>query len=219
MLAAWAAGIAAGTALVARWAIVGPGFTWLGMSVAVLFGVPAALAGGGSMAWIACGAALLGGVMARSRGVASTAALMAALAFVVAGSGEGDPVLVTAATVVLGGVTSEMLLGHWYLVDPRLPRSALRSLCLIGLAGSVLDVVVVLASGALPWGSADAIIGMGWVVLALSGILLMGAVWLALRERGYPAVMAATGLSYLAVLTTIGAVVLGRVLVTGETLG
>ena len=34
-----------------------------------------------------------------------------------------------------------------------------------------------------------------------------------------PAVMAATGLSYLAVLTAIGSVVLARVLVAGETLG
>jgi hypothetical protein len=42
---------------------------------------------------------------------------------------------------------------------------------------------------------------------------------LALREPGYPAVMAATGLSYLAVLTTMATVVLGRVLVAGVSLG
>lgn len=219
MLAAWAAGIAAGTALVIRWAIVGPGFTWLGMGVAVMAGVPAALAGGGPIAWSGCVAALLAAAAVRARVAATVAAVIAAAAFVAAGSREGDPVLVMAATIVLGGVTCEMLLGHWYLVDPRLPRSALRSLCLIGLAGSVLDVVVVLASGALPWESGDAIVGVGWIVLGLSGIILMGAVWFALGERGYPAVMAATGLSYLAVLTTIGAVVLGRVLVTGESLG
>lgn len=219
MLAAWACGIAAGTALVTRWAIVGPGFTSLGMSVALVLGVPAALAGGDGFAWIGCVMALLGASIGRARRPATLAALAAALAFVVAGVTEGPALLVIAAAVVLGGVTCEMLLGHWYLVDPRLPRSALRALCLIGLGGSSLDVVVVLAAGALPWDPGDSVIGVGWIILAASGIVLMGAVWFALKERGYPAVMAATGLSYLAVLTTIGAVVLGRVLVTGAALG
>jgi hypothetical protein len=40
----------------------------------------------------------------------------------------------------------------------------------------------------------------------------MAAVFFALRERGYSGVMAATGLSYLAVLTSIGSAVLGRAL-------
>jgi hypothetical protein len=44
-------------------------------------------------------------------------------------------------------------------------------------------------------------------------------VWAALGEEGYPAVMAATGLSYLAVLTSIGAAVLGRLLAGGSVLG
>jgi len=219
VLAAWAAGVAAGTALVTRWAIVGPGFTWLGMGVVVLLGAPAALAGGGPAAWVGCGVAVVGGVAARRRGVAASLGLAAALAFVVGGCGEGNPVLVIAAMATLGGVTCEMLLGHWYLVDPRLPRSALRSLCVIGLVASALDLVVVLAFGAFPWAAGDAVVAIGWVALALSGIVLMAAVGFALRERGYPAVMAATGLSYLALLTTIGAVVLGRVLVTGATLG
>jgi hypothetical protein len=41
----------------------------------------------------------------------------------------------------------------------------------------------------------------------------MVMVYSALGERGYAGVMAATGLSYLAVLTSTGAVVLGRLLV------
>ena len=219
MLAAWGAGVAAGTALVIRWAIVGPGFTWLGLGVTMLVAVPAGLAGGGVAAWIGCLAAATGLLVGRSRSVGAGAALVAAVTLLIAGSAKADPVLVIAAAFVLGGVTCEMLLGHWYLVDPRLPRSALRSLCVIGLVGSALDVAVLLAHGAVPWGAGDAVTGAGWIVLALSGILLMVAVWFALGEKGYPAVMAATGLSYLAVLTTIGAVVLGRALVTGASLG
>ena len=39
------------------------------------------------------------------------------------------------------------------------------------------------------------------------------AVWLALKEPAYSAVMAATGLSYLAILTVIGSGIAGRSLV------
>ena len=38
------------------------------------------------------------------------------------------------------------------------------------------------------------------------------------QEEGYAGVMSATGLSYLALLTTIGAVVVGRLLVDGPVL-
>ena len=54
---------------------------------------------------------------------------------------------------------------------------------------------------------------------AVASALLMVGVWLALAETGYSGVMAATGLSYLAVLTALGAAVLGRLLVSGPVLG
>ncbi len=146
-------------------------------------------------------------------------AVAAAAALVVAGAGEGRPVLVVTGALFLGAVTCEMLLGHWYLVDPRLPRSALRRLCVIGLGGALVDPVAVILHGAVPWRAGDTPSGLGWIALATTSVALMTAVWLSLGERGYPAVMAATGLSYLAVLTTVGAVVLGRVLVTGAALG
>lgn len=212
VLAAWAAGVSAGGALVTRWAVVGPGFTWLAAGVAVLLGVPAALSGAGAFAWIGIAAAGLAAVVATRRSWSVAAALGAAASFLVAGFGEGSPVLVVSAALALGGVTAEMLLGHWYLVDPRLPRSALRALGSLGLAGATLDPLIVLASGV---GGNDAVLVVGWLLLGSVTVVLMAAVLAALRERGYPAVMAATGLSYLAVLTAIGAVVLGRVLAGG----
>ncbi len=60
--------------------------------------------------------------------------------------------------------------------------------------------------------SVDAVIGWAFVALALMSTLLAVAVWFALREPSYAGVMAATGLSYLAVLTVFGTVVTGRVL-------
>jgi hypothetical protein len=107
--------------------------------------------------------------------------------------------------LALGGVTSEMLLGHWYLVDPRLPRSALRRLAAAAGVGILADAALVSIRGG-PGG-----IAAPWVpvVLGLVTALLMGAVWLSLRVNSYTGVMAATGLSYLAVLTSLGAVVVG----------
>ncbi|HAX81943.1 MAG TPA: hypothetical protein DCY40_05205 [Actinobacteria bacterium] len=219
VLSAWSAGVAAGTALVTRWGIVGPGFTWMGLGVVLLLAVPAALAGGGVVGWVGCGLTVAALAASRVRLLAAGFAAAAAITLVLAGTGEGYPVLVVTGAIALGGITSEMLLGHWYLVDPRLPRSALRTLCLVGIAGSVIDPAAALLHGALPPASGEVIVPIGWAVLAITSVLLMAAVWAALGERGYPAVMAATGLSYLAVLTGIGAVVLARVLVFGESLG
>jgi hypothetical protein len=49
----------------------------------------------------------------------------------------------------------------------------------------------------------------------VTSIALMVGVFAALRYPAYSGVMAATGLSYLAVLTSLGGVFLGRVLVAG----
>jgi hypothetical protein len=113
--------------------------------------------------------------------------------------------------LALGGVTGEMALGHWYLVDPRLPRSSLRLLGLIGIVGLVADAGALLFVGDLAGSGAT----LAFWTLLVSSILLMLGVIGALRHPAYSGVMAATGLSYLAVLTTLGAVFLGRALVAG----
>lgn len=97
--------------------------------------------------------------------------------------------------LLLGAITSELLLGHWYLVDPRLARSALRALALGAVASAPLEAALAGGYGTSPLG----------LVLVGTTALLMVAVVLALRRRGYRPVMAATGLSYLALLTGLGA--------------
>ncbi len=47
-------------------------------------------------------------------------------------------------------------------------------------------------------------LGWYWVASTVATILLVGATRAALRERQYSAVMAATGLLYLAILTAFG---------------
>ena len=131
---------------------------------------------------------------------------------------DGNVASVISGALFLGGVTVEMMLGHWYLVDPTLPRWALRRLALAGAGGAVVDFVVLLFLGVFPWSAGDTAVGLGFVLLAVTTVILMAAVGGALREEGYAGVMAATGLSYLALLTAIGAAVVGRMLVEGPVL-
>ena len=134
--------------------------------------------------------------------------------YLVAASASSLPAPVLTGSVALGGITAEMLLGHWYLVSPRIPRRPLRRLAAIGAAGVALDAAVVLSIGLPLIGSTVGLV----VSLSLAGasFLLMSAVWLVLRYPSYPGVMAATGLSYLAVLTSLGSVSMVRVLAVGE---
>jgi hypothetical protein len=110
----------------------------------------------------------------------------------------------------LGGVTSEMTLGHWYLVDPSLPRWALQRLAIVGAVGLAAEIGYVLWKVGAPWTAADSFLGWAFVALAVMTGLLVAGVWFSLKEPSYTGVMAATGLSYLAVLTAFGVAMVGR---------
>jgi hypothetical protein len=215
----WASGLAAGAAVVARWRIVGPGFTWLSGGVTLLLGIPAAASADGALGWVGVSGAVLIVLGGRRWGLAVVGGSIAAGAFLVVSMLEGYPAAAVSGAVFLGSVTSEMMLGHWFLVDPRLPRWSLRRLAWFGVWSVLADLVILAASGIFPWADTDAVIGIGFLVLAVSSAVLMLAVIGALREEGYSGVMAATGLSYLALLTAIGAAVLGRLLLDGPVLG
>ncbi len=214
VLEMWTAGLAAGAALVTRWRVVGAGYTWLAASVIVLFGLPGAAAGGDVLAWaglaLAAGAAVA--VRTRAAGVLFAAA---AVAFLVSGLDDSPVVALVTGAVLLGGITSEMMLGHWYLVDPRLPRWALKSLVAVGGAGLIADVGYLAVRGVFSWAEAGAAMGWSFVALAAATGLLVVGVWYALEEPRYSGVMAATGLSYLATLTAIGSAVVGRMVAFG----
>ena len=139
------------------------------------------------------------------------------------GDGVGSDVLWLARLLVgavfLGAVSDAMLLGHWYLVQPGMPRKLLNQLTNVLLVVWPIEVVVML----LPTGMISVLNGtiddgwngvLGWFWLAcasLTGVLA----WFtraALRERSYSAVMAATGLSYLAILMGFGTDLVARAL-------
>lgn len=201
----WAAGISGAGALVGRWQVVGPGFVWLVSAVTAMFGLAGWSAGAGPLALVATGLVGLAVVLARS-GLVAVILAGAAVGYGAAVIGDGGPLLTISGALALGGVTTEMMLGHWYLIDPQLPRWSLHRLVAVGVAGLVFDLGLALADS----GINRNITAAAYFTLAVASVALMVFVWLALREPGYSGVMAATGLSYLATLTTIGSVVAGR---------
>ena len=218
ILITWVSGIAAGGALVAWWRVVGAGYLWLvGAVVAVIGGLSAA-AGAGRIAWVGVAMALVGVVGARSRRVA-TPAFALATGFFMASVWETEATAVAflvAGTLFLGGITTEMLLGHWFLVDPTLPRWSLITLDVVAAVGLALEVAVVVGSGSLATAGQDAVYSAVYGALAVFCAVLIAGVWGSLREPRYSGVMAATGLSYLAVLVAFGVVTVGRSLVAGS---
>jgi hypothetical protein len=212
----WTAGMAGGGAAVAWWRIVGPGFTWLTSAAVVLFGIGFAVFSEQPSAYAGVALAAGAAVIARNHRIAAVFFASAAVVLVIAVLGsESDPGLIPALTgsLFLGAITTEMMLGHWYLVDPRLPRWALQRLDIAAGAGLLADFLYLVVQGALDWAPTDAVLGWAFVALSLFTFLLVIAVWYSLQEPNYTGVMAATGLSYLAVLTSFGVVALGRILI------
>ena len=119
----------------------------------------------------------------------------------------------------LGAVSDAMLLGHWYLVQPGLGREPIRELvkAVAGLWPFELIVYLIpIGMVSVLNGSVDdgynGLMGWMWVVASITTIGLVIATWFALKERSYSAVMAATGLMYLAILTGFGMDLLPRAL-------
>jgi hypothetical protein len=122
-----------------------------------------------------------------------------------------------AGALFLGAVTDAMLLGHWYLVQPGLPRRLLNELVTDAMWTWPVEVIaLLLPTGMISvlTGSVDdgwnATLGWFWVACAVATITLLIVTRLALRERSYSAVMAATGLLYLAILTAFGTDLVAR---------
>lgn len=210
ILLAWASGLALVAAAVATARIVGPGFSWVTAGTAALVGLPGAIADGAWWARAGLVAVSIGMIWARNSQIAGLLFAAGGLALLVEATLFSGWISAVTATVALGGVTGEMLLGHWYLVDPRLPRPALRNLAIVGIVGLAAEAVFQIGLGMGFSGSA-----LGFWVLLITSVVLMAAVMAAIRYPAYSGVMAATGLSYLALLTTLGAVFVGRAIAAG----
>jgi hypothetical protein len=155
------------------------------------------------------------------------APLVGLVGLVAAGVAAGGPhPLAVVRTVVgaffLGAVTDAMLLGHWYLVQPGLGRGPLEEL------NRWLAYIWPFEVAALLWptgmlsalhGTVDdgynGLLSWFWVACAVTTIILTFVTRAALKERAYSAVMAATGLLYLAILTAFGTDLVARAILAG----
>ena len=116
---------------------------------------------------------------------------------------SADPVLflgqIVVATLALGSVNASMLLGHWYLVTPRLSPVPLRRMMWL-LLGSLVVQAAAFGYAVVAVGQ-DLLAGpMGWLawLRLLAGTLLpIGITVLAILASRSPSLQATTGLLYI----------------------
>ena len=149
-------------------------------------------------------------------------ALIGAVGLVAAALDAGGNTFVALARTLvgaafIGAISDGMLLGHWYLVQPGLPRKLLNELVTALIWLWPFEILVMLLptgmvsvwTGAVDdgWGG---LLGWMWAACAVTTIVLLLVTRAALKERYYSAVMAATGLLYLAILTAFGTDIVAR---------
>ena len=150
------------------------------------------------------------------------APVFGALALLAAAQFAGGPYLLAASRLLVGGaflgsVSDAMLLGHWYLVQPGLRREPVKELVRWTAIMWPIELLVFLwpigmvqvLNGTIDDGY-NGLLGWIWIACAVTTIGLVAMTWFALKERYYSAVMAATGLLYLAILTAFGTDLVAR---------
>jgi hypothetical protein len=129
------------------------------------------------------------------------------------------------SAIVLGGVSTGMLLGHWYLIDHDLSIDPFRRLFRFFVNSLIAQTVVFAIAGAMlmRFGSpgtasalatlADDHAGLLALRLALSPVAAAGIAWMISKTLQIPQTMAATGLFYIAILAVLVGEMLGRFVV------
>jgi hypothetical protein len=127
----------------------------------------------------------------------------------------------SAGAASLGAVSMGMILGHWYLVTPRLPEQPLNLLTLVLLAVLVAQTLLVVLNIALPARYVPSVaenpeIGLAqnpvfWLRLGVGLIFPLALAFMAWQSSIIRAMMSATGLLYIA----MGGVLAGEVLARG----
>jgi hypothetical protein len=106
---------------------------------------------------------------------------------------------------LLGTTMAAMLLGHWYLNTPSMQLAPLRRLVLlmaaaVGARAGVCAIGLVLGwSGGSPETGHLVLLALRWLAGLLGTLLLIGMTWQTLK---IPNTQAATGMLYVAVITT-----------------
>jgi hypothetical protein len=132
------------------------------------------------------------------------------------------------STLAIGGVTTAMLLGHWYLVVPNLSTRPLFILLGVVAASFVLQVVLATVALLALAGSngvasrADVVTGgysiVFWMHVGAGIALPLLITGLAFQSTRLRSLMSATGLLYVAVVLTLVGQVTGKVIFFGGNL-
>jgi hypothetical protein len=119
--------------------------------------------------------------------------------------------------IVVGGVSMGMILGHWYLVTPRLPEQPLREMIFWLLVAMGVQAVLIILALVLPRdtiASADdtPILQNPFFWMRVAGGLLfpMLLIWMAYDSSGVRAMQSATGLLYIAMALVLSGEVLAK---------
>ena len=116
---------------------------------------------------------------------------------------SGENLVINIVPILLvSGIFSLMMIGHWFLVDPTITRDGMKNIAKSSMFVSCL-LCLLLVAGFL---SPDTTNLYRSVIIGLyisSAVLSLGSLK-SLNETSYTGVMAATGLSYLSLLVSLG---------------
>ena len=119
--------------------------------------------------------------------------------------------------LVVGAVSMGMVLGHWYLVTPRLPEQPLREMIFFLLLAMAVQALLIIPALALPRDTiANAVETpilenpFFWMRVAGGLAFPMLLVWMAYDSSGVRAMQSATGLLYIAMALVLSGEVLAK---------
>ena len=121
-------------------------------------------------------------------------------------------------TMSVGAVSMGMVLGHWYLVTPRLPSRPLREVTAFLLLALAIQVILLAPALALPVrqepaNALDVSIGQNpffWMRVGGGLLFPIALTYMAWDSSGVRAMQSATGLLYLAMALVLSGEILGK---------
>ena len=111
---------------------------------------------------------------------------------------------------LVSSIFSSMMIGHWYLVDPTISKDGMKNISLVATFTAIFILLFFLFYGKNFNFEILTIFSSRTIKNVISGLLLATSLlsfgsYKSLAEKSYTGVMASTGLSYLALILSIGA--------------
>lgn len=126
-------------------------------------------------------------------------------------------VSLTVGALVVGAVSMGMILGHWYLVTPRLPEAPLREMTGFLLIVMVVQALLIIPALALPRDSFPSSVDTPILENAFFWLRIGGGIgfplllaYMAYDSSGVRAMQSATGLLYIAMALVLAGEVMGK---------